>query len=444
MKKISIKIGALLVLFFLMSSSMLFAKPGKVTIYGTAEQPRFTELNVYKIVNSQLDIIAHMPIAEDGKYEIDVEIDKAGLYAIGVWNNELNKDIHEVYLKPGERIQMNFTALNYELVGKASLENQQLKAWQEKIRPIQIQSLYGGRGKSETFVNNVNQLAAEIPTILANSKTKNKEFDAFFNDFVKIDLGASAISWLSVDTARIAAANSPYFNSLKDDYYYSDALLVLPNGVNFAPELIKYKLNGKRNFQLEDVVPTLTGDGIRREFFFKIFDRWMDEKAITEESEKYNQLFQDSESKKRLADVLAKSKVKGDPFTLFTVDDKKVKLDQYKGKLVLLDFWATWCGPCLQEAPYWEALREEFKDNPNVQFISISIDQVKPTWKAFEKKSNLPGVRLHAQKDFDMIKTYRITGIPRFMLIGKDGKMIEAHAPRPSHPDFKKMILKYL
>ena len=113
----------------------------------------------------------------------------------------------------------------------------------------------------------------------------------------------------------------------------------------------------------------------------------------------------------------------------------KTKLEDFKGKYVYIDVWATWCGPCRAEIPFLKKVEEKFHGK-DIVFVSISVDTQKDheKWKKFVTDKDLGGVQLFADNNWnsDFIKAFGINSIPRFILIGPDGKVIFADAPRPS------------
>lgn len=113
-------------------------------------------------------------------------------------------------------------------------------------------------------------------------------------------------------------------------------------------------------------------------------------------------------------------------------------LEDYKGKYVYLDIWATWCGPCKAEIPYLKNLEEEFKEG-NITFISISVDkpQAYDAWRKMVKEESLSGVQLYADNNFEseFIMEYGINAIPRFILLDPEGNIVNANAIRPSNPE---------
>ena len=131
-------------------------------------------------------------------------------------------------------------------------------------------------------------------------------------------------------------------------------------------------------------------------------------------------------------------------FALMDVNDKPLKFSDVigKGKVVYLDVWATWCGPCCAEIPHVEELVRHYAGNPNIEFISISLDDNIGKWKN-KLKADKPEWRQFVAPNgmkSELCKEYQITGIPRFMLFDKEGKIITTNAPRASDSE----ILNFL
>lgn len=121
----------------------------------------------------------------------------------------------------------------------------------------------------------------------------------------------------------------------------------------------------------------------------------------------------------------------------------KTKLEDFKGKYVYIDVWATWCGPCIGEIPSLKKVEEKFHDK-NIAFVSISIDKLKDIekWKSMVKSKELGGVQVFADNDWNsqFVKDLNIIGIPRFILVDANGKIVKADAARPSSPDLEKEL----
>lgn len=70
-------------------------------------------------------------------------------------------------------------------------------------------------------------------------------------------------------------------------------------------------------------------------------------------------------------------------FEMMTPEGKMLKFSEVWGKVVYIDIWSTWCGPCCEEIPYVAKLVEHYKDNPEIEFISISLDKNLKDWRNF-------------------------------------------------------------
>ena len=101
------------------------------------------------------------------------------------------------------------------------------------------------------------------------------------------------------------------------------------------------------------------------------------------------------------------------------------------GKYVYIDVWATWCGPCRGELPHLKKLEHQYK-NKNIAFVSISCDQDKAAWEKMVKSEKLGGIQLHNGGDREFMQAYIIKGIPRFILLDREGKIINSDMSRPS------------
>ncbi|MBV8438745.1 MAG: TlpA family protein disulfide reductase [Silvibacterium sp.] len=75
-------------------------------------------------------------------------------------------------------------------------------------------------------------------------------------------------------------------------------------------------------------------------------------------------------------------------FTVTTIDGERISLDDLRGKVVLMDFWATWCGPCLEALPHIHQIAQEFQGQPLV-ILSVSLDSDEAKWKAFVARNNM-------------------------------------------------------
>ncbi|MBI5343777.1 MAG: TlpA family protein disulfide reductase [Deltaproteobacteria bacterium] len=111
-------------------------------------------------------------------------------------------------------------------------------------------------------------------------------------------------------------------------------------------------------------------------------------------------------------------------FTLPDLDGKVSSLRDYRGKVVFLNFWATWCKPCEEEMPSMQALYESLKDKP-FEIVAVSVDSEGPdVVKAFAKKYGITFKILHDRKG-RIKEMYKTTGVPETFIIDQNGVVAE-------------------
>lgn len=121
------------------------------------------------------------------------------------------------------------------------------------------------------------------------------------------------------------------------------------------------------------------------------------------------------------------------PFTLSDIDGNSFKMDDFKGKYVLLDFWAGWCQPCLEEFPVMREIYSKYtRDELEIVGISTEVDSL--VWKQDLQRFQNPWIQLYGGKGFDQetFKAYKGGGIPFYILVDPDGKIARYNDMRPS------------
>ncbi|RFM28999.1 TlpA disulfide reductase family protein [Deminuibacter soli] len=133
---------------------------------------------------------------------------------------------------------------------------------------------------------------------------------------------------------------------------------------------------------------------------------------------------------RNLKQVLAVAKIgavgtKAIEFTQNDVNGKPVSLSQFKGKYVLVDFWASWCGPCRMENPNVVAAYNQYKDK-NFTVLGISLDQEKQSWLTAIQKDNLSWTQVSDLQFWNnaVVRAYHIESIPQNILVGPDGTIV--------------------
>jgi len=107
------------------------------------------------------------------------------------------------------------------------------------------------------------------------------------------------------------------------------------------------------------------------------------------------------------------------PFTVTALDGAKFNLDAMGGRVVLIDFWATWCGPCNEELPHMKKIAKEFASQPLV-IISVSWDSDETKWKNFIDKNEMTWIQ-YRDADHHLSNLFQINSIPHYFTIDSDG-----------------------
>lgn len=130
-------------------------------------------------------------------------------------------------------------------------------------------------------------------------------------------------------------------------------------------------------------------------------------------------------------------------FTLKDVDGKTVKLSDYKGKVVLLNFWATWCGPCKIEIPWFIEFQQRYKDR-GFTVIGVSVDE--DGWEAVKPYLATKQVNYPVVVSDEAVNTMYggIEGLPTTFVLDKDGKIANTHIGLVSKKEYESDIEQLL
>ncbi len=107
------------------------------------------------------------------------------------------------------------------------------------------------------------------------------------------------------------------------------------------------------------------------------------------------------------------------PFEVTALDGSRFNLDAMGGRVVLIDFWATWCGPCNAELPHMRKLAQEFAGQPLV-ILSVSSDTDEAKWKDFIARNSMTWVQ-YRDADHKLASLFNVNGIPHYFTIDSDG-----------------------
>ncbi|MBK5285023.1 MAG: TlpA family protein disulfide reductase [Bacteroidia bacterium] len=136
-----------------------------------------------------------------------------------------------------------------------------------------------------------------------------------------------------------------------------------------------------------------------------------------------------------------------DELDLTDVNGKHVALSNFKGKVVYIDFWASWCGPCRAMMPYSKQLHDQLSDKykKKIVFLYISIDAAIDRWKKGIEELGIEGVNVNSPGNWTSkaCSYFQINSIPRYMIMNKKGEIVDFNAKRPADPAVSDDLMKY-
>ncbi len=127
-------------------------------------------------------------------------------------------------------------------------------------------------------------------------------------------------------------------------------------------------------------------------------------------------------------------------FTVKDVDGTSIKLSDFKGKVVMMNFFATWCGPCKYEIPFFVELQEQYRDR-GVAFIGVQIEDDPQLLKPFATEYQVNYPMLEANERTDLQEAFGpFWGIPVTVMIQRDGTICKRHSGLATKAQFEKDI----
>ena len=173
--------------------------------------------------------------------------------------------------------------------------------------------------------------------------------------------------------------------------------------------------------------------------FQTLLNKVTDAEFIVDAKERIKKTTNNWLERKTATDKMPKEGEPAIDFNYPNTDGNEFSIASFKGTLVYVDVWATWCGPCKAEIPSLQKLEADYHGK-DITFMSVSVDTDKEAWEKMVAEKELGGVQLWADGWSEITKDYAIFGIPRFMLFDAEGNVISTNAPRPSSDDIRELL----
>ena len=128
-------------------------------------------------------------------------------------------------------------------------------------------------------------------------------------------------------------------------------------------------------------------------------------------------------------------------FSLNDLNGQRVTLSQYRGKPVMLNFWASWCGPCRIEIPEIQSLYEAHAGDDSSVILAVNFGEPAATVRAFVQENKL-SFRVLIDEDSTISRLYRVQGIPATLFVNKQGRIVETHLGPLTRAEAEKSLAK--
>ena len=427
-------------------------KPSHVTFNGFIEN---SNTNSAKISGNGFEKL--IEITDNGSFSDTLKIDKEGYYSL-----RIGRESTSIYLIKGKNIRLTLNANEFDeslsYSGDIAGENNYLAAkylLSEKELPIdKVYSL-----PEDKFIIELNKINASYIDLLNSSKGISKNFienetkELEYAHINNIENYEEYYQYFTKDTSF--KASKTLYNSYKefnfaDNYAFENSnaykSLLESHYARIAKDASSNSDKDIALAYLETIDHKFPNGAVKDELMFNYLRYGM--KANNALEDVYNLYKISNQNDENFSKVTNSYKTltkltpgKTSPsFNYENFKGGKTSLEDLKGKVVYIDVWATWCGPCLREIPALKTLETDYHDK-NIAFVSLSIDENKDydKWRTMITEKKLEGIQLMADNNWKskFVTDYGIKGIPRFIIIDIDGHIVSSDAPRPSNSEIR-------
>ncbi|MEH0153341.1 TlpA disulfide reductase family protein [Limibacter armeniacum] len=401
-------------------------------------------------------------VTEQGTFNFDsLTVDSPTMLTL---SNKKGMPAIQVYLSPGKELNLQLAGDKDWRAASFIGEEAYLNTLNHEVT-VELQkefrNAYFAFGKYynnyEAFLPKIDSVKKEVYNWLAAKEIEDQQLREMFREraeyhFAAIHLGYpnNYYTWYKKEIVPTEDLNK-YIEGLKKD----DAQLyeLLPEYKSFISEYWKYLKQKEENrkgeelilgelydlavanFKSANILESLLIEETRFSLRYQDINLFIEDLprffTLIDNEKVEGEIKADFEDYKRLQ--------KGKPAPIWEAvdqDGKKYTLSDFKGKYLYVDFWATWCAPCVKEIPHMAALEKAYEHNDKIVFVSYSQDEDENAWKKKLESKNMHGIQLRNPnggiRDSIIRNKYRISGIPRFMLIDPEGNIVSVDVPRPS------------
>ena len=462
----------LIFLFFIILLSGGISAQKTLTVKGSISNP--AENSVLLLIFNPL--LPAFPPAElsdtldsNGYFSFEIKVSSP---SFGIFQH--GDQIADIYLEPGKSLMMDLNAedlhnsLKFE--GTLAAENQFLNDYflrfeKDRDRLKQMKEL-----QPEEFKDYAATRKAEKEKFLNGfSATLSQEFYKLAEQKIAYEWGSDLFTypWAHAHFNNTSEPELPagFLDYEKELPLYQPKAKPLPvyQEYMYQETRILYERSLKKEEKDVNSLPFYTGiydfagkhlkGEILEDFRFKLLLEEMNENGISGDMTNFTN-FIASATRQKYIDTLQTiynrllPLTAGKPapaFELSSIEGGEISLEQLKGKVVYIDFWASWCGPCIREFPNAKKMKEHFQNQPDLAFVYISVDEKEESWRKMVEQQQPEGIHLFAKGwENEVSRAYAVHEIPRYVLLDRQGRIINANMSAPGDPATIEAIEKAL
>jgi thiol-disulfide isomerase/thioredoxin len=403
----------------------------------------------------------------NGKFMVNADLTQAALYIVAY-----GRDKSTVFVNPGDTLFLNAEGQQFSRTlsfkGMLADENAYLseKALLDRQRySVKVKDYKLGESEFIAAMDYTRKQNQSEFDKSAKEKNFNSAFIKLMNDEITYEWATDRVNYKLYyefyNKVENLELNDTYYDFLNDLNYDDASILGSVNYKNFisnyttmsvqkelaSDESSALKDNGEALAKFNFINATFKDSDVVDFLLYTTLKQHIRYEGANGTKELLDIFNSSSNNENHKADILKdyahwENLAEGDIAPTFNYADMNGTLhglENFKGKYVYIDVWATWCGPCRKELPHLEELQEKYKNSDKIVFTSVSIDQDSNSWRKMVAEQEMQGVQLLADAAWQssIVRDYKISGIPRFLLIDPQGDIISVNAPRPSSERIK-------
>ena len=376
----------------------------------------------------------------------------------GSYKMQIGEEYTPLYLRPGSHVKFSINCDSFDetirYTGDLSAENNALaKAIliSEKMSPSQ--ALF--KKPEAEFLKIINQYEKQHQALFSNPKFSKEFAEPAKKEFQmnRINLLSTYPSYHAQLTKKTDFKPSANFYNFYNEFDFNDADKMDESMVRVLDGYLNYKLgylgddyDSLTTMKLQLLNREITNNKVRDLYVMAEHQNAIAfAKNVTAVGNAFLSSTNTDSVKTRVDDYITKSNKlsTGNPapeFSLESADGSIKSLKDYLGQYVYIDIWATWCGPCKKELPFFETLKKDYA-NKNIKFVSVCVWDQKAAWKKFLEEKKIAGEQLFIEgQENSFVENYMVRGVPTFILIDKEGKIITNKVERPSEKELRSRL----